>query len=312
MKPIYKKQSILLGQHNNSLVLLIAINAIVFVIINFIKIAFNLSNVENVEGTFQTYVMEWLAFSADPNTAVTRPWTIFTYMFTHSQVWDLVISMLWLWAFGYILQTIAGNGLLAPVYLYGGFVGAVVFLATANLVPAFRELAAGQLALQTAGTAVMAVAVAATTYAPTYRIFPMLNGGIPLWVITLVFVLLNYAQLASDGAPSAAAHLGAGVMGFIFIKQYMKGRDWSLWMHQAFDFVLHAFDPERRKPKKVIQPEPASLRLHYKAEKKPSHSKPHITEARINELLDKISEKGIQSLTDDEREYLQRAAGNIE
>ncbi len=303
----YKTHSILMGQQNNSLVLLIAFNAVIFIIINFIKIAFNLSNVENVDATFQTYILNWLGFSADPNIALTRPWTIFTYMFTHSQVWDLVIYMLWFWAFGFIFQSLAGNRLLAPVYLYGGLVGAVVYLAVANLVPAFRGTVQSQALLQSAGTAVMAVAVAATTFAPKFRIFPMLHGGIPLWVITLVFVLLSYAQLASSGAPVAAAHLAAGFVGYFFVKQYTKGRDLGIWMHQVYDFVTHVFDPARRTPPLAQQPQ--RTRLYYQSDKPPYVATPHITEARIDELLDKISEKGMEALTEEEKDYLRRASG---
>ena len=46
-----------------------------------------------------------------------------------------------------------------------------------------------------AGPALMALAVAATTMAPRYRLFPMIN--IPLWVLTAVFVLIRIGTVGS-------------------------------------------------------------------------------------------------------------------
>ena len=109
-------------------------------------------------------------------------------------------NMLWLWAFGSILQDMAGNKKIIPIYLYGGLAGAVVFIATSYAIP--------QLILypffEGASASVMAVAIATTTLAPDYRIFRMLNGGIPLWVLTILFVIIDFASIRS-GAPSLSA-----------------------------------------------------------------------------------------------------------
>ncbi|WP_163615010.1 rhomboid family intramembrane serine protease, partial [Klebsiella pneumoniae] len=63
-----------------------------------------------------------------PDTFFSRPWTFITAMFMHSSVWHLISTVLWLWAFGYILQDLAGNSRLIPLYLYGGFIGGLVFV----------------------------------------------------------------------------------------------------------------------------------------------------------------------------------------
>ena len=64
----------------------------------------------------------------------------------------------------------------------------------------------------------MAIAVATTTLAPTYRLLPMLNGGIPLWVLTLIFIAFDYATIASANAGTAIAHLAGAATGFVFIQ----------------------------------------------------------------------------------------------
>ena len=57
------------------------------------------------------------ALPADMGTYVTRPWTLLTHMFVHdtSNVWHILGNMLWLWAFGYILQDLTGNRKLIPI-----------------------------------------------------------------------------------------------------------------------------------------------------------------------------------------------------
>ncbi|MCZ6992444.1 rhomboid family intramembrane serine protease, partial [Salmonella enterica] len=86
-------------------------------------------------------------------------------------------SMLWLWCFGYILQDLAGNNKLIPIYIYGGITGSVFFVLMNNMVPVLANQVGTAAPLLGAGSAVMAIAVATTTLAPDYRIFPLINGG---------------------------------------------------------------------------------------------------------------------------------------
>jgi len=59
-------------------------------------------------------------------------------------------------------------------------VGGLVFFLTVNLFPVLANHIESIEPMMGAGAAVMAVAVATTTLAPDYRIFPLINGGIPL------------------------------------------------------------------------------------------------------------------------------------
>src|SRR5476649_2936152 len=91
-------RKILLGEDNNALVLLFAINALVFVLINFVKIVYFLSDIP-VE-LFYKQILDWFRLPASTDAIATRPWTALTYMFTHQSIWHLLSSMLWLWCFG--------------------------------------------------------------------------------------------------------------------------------------------------------------------------------------------------------------------
>ena len=248
MQSMKSNRKILLGQDNNALVLLFAINMLLFAGIISLKIIYYLSGSTNE--LFYQQVLNWLSLPASFGQLAGRPWTLLIYMFAHHGIWQLVSSMLWLWCFGYILQDLAGNNKLCPLYLYGGFIGGVLFLLSNNLVPVLARDLNNIAPMLGAGAAVMAIAVATTTLAPDYRIFPLINGGIPLWVLTLVYVAIDFATLASSNAGIVIAHLGAGITGFFFIRQLRRGQDWSLWMMRLVSWVDDLFNPEKKHTKK--------------------------------------------------------------
>ena len=205
--------------------------------------------------------------------------------------------------FGYILQDLTGNGKLIPVYLYGGFFGAVFFLLTNNIFPVLALRVDYILPMMGGGSAVMAVAVATTTLAPDYRIFPMINGGIPLWVLTVVFVAIDYATIASGSSGMAVAHLAGGAVGFIYIKQLGRGYDWGEWMINLMHWLDNLCNPEK-KHERVSQKD----RLYYKSSQPPFAKTIHVSQERIDEILDKINQQGYNMLTDEEKAFLKKVS----
>ena len=157
--------------------------------------------------------------------------------------------------------------------------------------------------LQGSNAAIMAVAVATTTLAPDYRFFKMLNGGIPLWVITLLFVIIDFAGAAGAGSAYSIAHLAGGFMGFMFVFNLRKGKDWSIWMNDFYDWFINQFNPD-----KVEVVKRKKAKIFYKAgNQKPFVKRSNITQQRIDEILDKINQHGYHLLTDEEKNILKRA-----
>ena len=300
-----RRGKILLGEEGNSLIMLITINVILFVLLKFIEIVFFLGKMDITK--FVPNVLNWFSLSPKFDTIVTRPWSIFTYMFSHISVWMVISNMIWLWAFGTIMQELTGNRKLGPVYIYGGLAGALFFVLTVNLFPVLSQNIDGTLPMLGAGASVMAVSVATTTLAPDYRIFPMINGGIPLWVLTLIFVLIDFAMVASSGAGIAVAHLAGAAMGFIFVKRLRANRDMGNWMHSLYHWVFHLFDPaEKQKVQKLKQ------EVFYDVKgQQPYKKTPNITQQKIDDILDKIGKDGYHFLTDEEKDYLKRASKDL-
>lgn len=299
-----RQNRIRLGEDNNALTWLIIINAVIFIILNFIKVVylFGDGDTNSLKQAFHQEIMTWFNLSADGKILISRPWTFFTYMFSHEDVWALISTLLWLWCFGFILQDLTGNDKLFPVYFYGGIAGAIMFILSANFIPAFSNGSSNMVMLG-GGASVMAVAVATTTLTPGYRIFPLLNGGIPLWVLTLIFAAIDFGTIASASGPMAIAHLAGGVVGFVFMRQVQKGRDMGAWMHRFAAWVNDLFNPEKKHYQKASKEE-----MFYKATRKPFQKTPHVTQQRVDELLDKINRQGYNYLTDEEKEFLKKAS----
>ena len=293
----------MLGQDGNSLVILLVILAIVFCIFKFILIALWMSGMSQAEldVAFRENIFNWFTIPASLDKLATRPWTTITYMFMHDGVWHFLGNVLWLWAFGYILQDLTGNNKLIPIFLYGGFAGAVIFVATYNIIP---RLPVAGTTLEGASAGVMAVAIATTVLAPNYRIFPMLNGGIPLWVLTIIFVIIDFASIPVSNTGGHIAHLAGAAMGFVLIRQLQRGHDWTTWVNSFFAWVSNLFNPTKKEWKKT-----ARQSYYYKTEgTQPYRKIPNITQKRVDDILDKINQRGYRSLTEEEKEILKRAS----
>jgi len=77
-------RNILLGQDNNALVFLFAVNSLVFLLINFIRIIYFLSDIP-LE-FFNKQILDWFTLSPVPEVFFSRPWTLFTTMFSHLSI----------------------------------------------------------------------------------------------------------------------------------------------------------------------------------------------------------------------------------
>lgn len=291
----------LLGQEGNALVALITINIIFFLLLLTIKVIYFFFQQEDNE--FATQVLPYFAMPAQLTHLATKPWTILTYMFSHFEVMTMLSNMLWLWAFGFILQSLTGNEKLIPVYIYGGVVGALVFVLSYYSIPPLRPFVGGAVMLG-GNAATMAVALATTTLTPQYRFFRNLNGGIPIWVLTAVYVLIDFAGVASLNAAFSLSHLGGAVAGFVFIFLLKKDIDTGAWMVKSYHWLMHLFTPNDANNKTNIK-----QKVFYNTEgRKPFKIKSNVTPQRVDEILDKINQKGYHLLTEEEKNILKRAS----
>ena len=291
------KKRLALGQDGNQLVNLVVLVAVAFVILKFIGVIYQMTGLSDAD--FRTNVFDYFILPGRVDHFLHRPWTVITYVFVHERVLPVLANLLWLWAFGFILQDLAGNRKIIPLFIYGGIVGGIFFLLANYILPGHL---AGSPPLLGSATGVLTIAVAATVISPRYRIFPMLGGGIPLWILTVIYVIIVSASVPFSDIPFHIAHLSAALTGFLVAYQLNNGRDLTSGFNSAFDSVGTMFHPGRKTKREK--------RKHfYKVgSTHPFKKVPNITQQRVDTLLDKINQKGYESLSDEEREILRRAS----
>ena len=297
----YRKRKISMGADGNALIILVSINLIFFITVWFLQIIYYI--IQSPSGSFESDVLPWFIMPAKLSALAHKPWTVFTYMFVHIRVLTVFTNLLWLWAFGSILQSITGNRKVIPVYIYGGIAGAVAFVVANYLIPQLKP-GIDISFIHGANAATMAIAVATTALAPDYRFFKMLNGGIPIWILTLLYVIIDFAGVSGVSAAYNISHLAGAFIGFMFVFSLRRGNDWSLWMNNFYDWFMNLFNPD----KKIASAQRVKERVFYKTgNQKPFVKRSNITQQRIDEILDKINQKGYHLLTEEEKNILKRA-----
>lgn len=297
-----RRNPFLLGASNNALTALFAINAMVFVLLMVLQVALYAG--AKTPGYFQSTILQWFQMPASLTQLSTRPWTLFTYMFTEqgASIFNGIANMFWLWTFGFILQSITGNSKLIPIYIYGGIVGAIFFIVAYYVVTPIIPYRGGA-ALLGANASVMAVAMATTTLTPGYRFFQQIRGGIPIWVLMAVYILIDFAGAASTGAGYSLAHIGGALAGYLFVVFLRKGIDGSIWMNTFYTKTITLFEP-----KQSVDNNKKDALFYASGNTKPFTKTSNITQKRVDEILDKISQKGYHFISDEEKAFLKKAA----
>lgn len=297
------KQKITLGQSDNALILLIAICLIAYVGLAFMKAVSYFTYQQDLAlPFFNKNVLGLFVLPADTDKLLSKPWTIITHMFVHDNVWKVFTNMIWLWAFGYIMQDITGNKKIIPVFIYGALGGAIAFLVAANLMPSLKE----QLPFVTtmgASAGVMAVAITTTMIAPGYKIFPLLSGGMPLWVLTAFYVVTSLLTISFSDTINIIINVAGALTGFLFIFFLRRGYDWSNWMSNFFDWFGNVFNPDKQSKNKNLKDE-----LFYKSTSAPYIKTPNVTTQRVDEVLEKVHQMGYDHLSEEEKDLLRRAS----
>jgi hypothetical protein len=211
----------------------------------------------------------------------------------------VISNLIWLWTFGFLVQDLIGNDKLFPIYIYSATAAGLVFMLTVNLLNPNNTVS---FFYNGPGAGIMGLALAATTISPRYRFFPMIGGGIPLWIITVIYFLLNASSLFSKPVMLLPI-LAAGLMGYLFIYLLNKGNDMGDWMNSMARWMSNLFTPGKRKNNS-----PKHTAFYQQGNRIPFNKKSIVTQQRIDALLDKINQKGYDLLTDEEKKFLKEAS----
>ncbi len=243
-------------------------------------------------------VVSWIAVPMHFNELLYKPWTFFTYMFVHYSLWHIFGNMLMLFVFGKIFQEYASSKRVFAVYMYGALIGALLALITYQFIPTFKLHAPADFMVG-ASAGVMAIVLAAATLVPDYALQLLLIGPVRLKYIALFVVVLDMIGVTYfDNAGGHLSHLGGALFGYVFVAQMKKGKDLSSGFNSFIFRLKQLF--QRKSKIKVVHKRSISDE-EYNLKRK-------IRQEEIDEILDKISSSGYESLTKKEKEILFKAS----
>ena len=273
---------------------LILVNLGMFLLVLLLKIVSYLFNYDVVGG-----FITWTALPSDLVTLATRPWTLVTYMFLHESFFHILFNMLWLYFAGKLFLEYFGERTLLSTYLIGGLLGGLLYVISYNVFPIFQEQGVVDISNNRGASAgVMAVVIAIAAYNPKFPVNLFFVLRVPIWVVGALALLADLIYLGEgNNAGGHIAHLGGAAFGFLLAKNYQNGNNISEGFSQFLDQIFDWFKP-KPKVRKVYANKTGRTR------KKSNQNNDTYSQQRIDEILDKISRSGYDSLTKEEKDYL--------
>jgi membrane associated rhomboid family serine protease len=261
-------------------------------------IAFILQNsvFRNIEGDYLALSLEGLKHG--------YIWQLLTFQFLHASPLHLIFNCLTLWSFGREVEEVLGKPRFLTLYFLSGAIGGLV---QALLALVSQNLFGGAVVGASAG--IFGVVAAFAMIAPNRMLTMLLFFVVPvnmraqvlLWLSVAVAVLGMFLPGVFGLHVAHAAHLGGILTGVAFMKLSLTSPE-NAW---------HPFESKRRK-RELIRA--VSIKIpkwpHGPAEG-PGESQEQFISREVDPILDKISQHGIQSLTERERKILEAARNKM-
>ncbi|NME66488.1 rhomboid family intramembrane serine protease [Flammeovirga aprica] len=285
----------------SGLLRLIIVNVVVYVCMSLLMLVFKLSG---LQGIYDQYIFSNVALPPYIYDAVVKPWTLISYFFMHSMsdFFHILFNMLIMYWFGIIFTEFLGDKKLVALYFLGGVAGGLAYLLMYNVVPYYNAQMGMVSGLIGASACVYAIVVGAATIAPDYRINLLFVGPVKIKYLAAVYIFLSLIQSAGSNAGGEIAHLGGALMGFTYVSLLKRGTDLGKPLYAITNFFAN-FTKSDRKLKVVHRSKKKST-----SKTTASSTSKQPSQDSVDEILDKISERGYEGLTQEEKEILFKAS----
>ncbi len=180
-------------KNGSHLTKLIYINLAIWIIVRLTSVIFMFG------GSDASRILGWLALPASFDQFITRPWTLITYMFLHYEFLHILFNVLWLYWFGKIFLEYHNQRRLLSLYLLGGIVGGLTFMAAYNFFPIFKD-AVKFTQLLGASASVIAIMTAIAIYVPNHEIHLLFIGRVKIKWIVIISIILYVIGLSGSNA----------------------------------------------------------------------------------------------------------------
>ena len=305
---------------NNAVIQLILINAFVFLVMDGLLAL--------ILGSNYFAFREWLKLPPEvlpPDYGgayyLRQPWSILTYSFLHGGLRHIFWNMLGLFWFGRVIEEFLGGAKVIILYVLGALAGGFGYLLLAQL--GVFEPGSGMVG---ASAGIFAVMIGAAVLVPNYQFNLILIGPVKIIWIALVYFLLNfYGMSAGANVGGQIAHIGGAVIGYFYVTQLQKGTDFGSWIISSMNWIKNLFKPKPKIRVTYRNPNPSSGKgskkssssrkssasaKKGKASSSPSAQEGETSQEEIDAILDKISDKGYESLSKEEKQKLFNASNN--
>ena len=222
-------------------------------------------------------IVNWFTIDATLSEFILKPWSILTYGFIHGSFSHIFWNMLILYYFGNILKNIFGEKLILNLFLSGIVAGGLTYLISYNLFPVFKGVNSVMIG---ASAGVMSVLFFLAAYDPQYRI-RIIFFDIKILYIALFLFFYDIIQIPLNNSGGHIAHIGGALWGYYYSVKYNNGSD-------LVNSILSYFKKN----------------TNFKPSVKSKKDTKNFDQNKIDEILDKISDSGYDSLTKSEKEYL--------
>lgn len=291
------------------LIKIIFINVFVFLFINFFSVVDYFT-----KQTISTWLVSKFAFLPTKQ-FIFQPWSILTYQFIHTGFFHILFNMLWLYWFGSIIQDLIGEKKIFPLYILGGFFGAIFYAIISFIVQYTNPLYNLTGLLLGASAGVMAITFATATLSPNYEIRLVIFGNVKIKWIALLTLVLDITMLDDGNFGGHIAHLGGALFGWIYINRLRNGKDMAVTFYKVVGAFAKPF--KRKETLKVVFQQPKTekkekvvVNIKPKEQQKQSQAKAQRDLSKrekqeiLDTILDKINSSGYDSLTASEKEFL--------
>ncbi|MFZ9846803.1 MAG: rhomboid family intramembrane serine protease [Flavobacteriales bacterium] len=279
---------------SNIVIKLIYVNVAVFLALLLVRIIAHLFLFDSI-----LVVQDLFMMPTSFGSFILQPWSIITHMFTQVEVMHILFNMLMLYFMGQMFVQFFGEKKALSVYLLGGFSGGLILLFATAFLPAFKDV--NSIALG-ASAAVMAITIAVCAYSPRTTIH--LFGIVPLELryFGLIIILLDLLSIGSgsENLGGHLAHVGGAIFGFYFATKYVKGKDITKGFTKFLDSFFNLF--KKKSSLYVSHP-----KVRQMDDYEYNYTKKTIQE-KVDEILDKISRSGYDSLTKEEKDILHKSS----
>ncbi len=268
---------------------LIIVNVCVFLLILLVKKSFLLYNIDPRTSD------EWIHHLLDLNSSlpafIRAPWGLFTSIFTHEQFGHLLFNMLFLYFSGRFFEQYFSRKKLWLTYLFGGICGGILELVANNLFPALQGT---NVVILGASGSIMAIFTALAFYQPNLQV--QLFGIFPIriYFLALFFLFKDLINIGTDDQIAHFAHLGGALFGLLSIQKMHSSKNILTRLEGFFNRIKALFTAKKQ---------PKNTRTRFKTDEEFNVEKRQKQE-RMDEILDKISQSGYDSLTKAEKDFL--------